>query len=391
MIQRDAIVVGAGIGGLAGAAGLARAGWRVTVLERVPQLAPVGAGITVSPNAVRALEWLGLGARLRQHAAAQGAAGLRTPSGRWLMHTDIEALADRYGTAAYALHRAELHGMLLDAAGAADIRLGHRVRAVRQDADAVQIDYESGHGAGTLHAKLVVAADGLHSTLRSALLPGHSGVTPAGYTTWRAVVDADAAESVTRQRSVTETWGRGQRFGIVPLADGRVYWFATGVGGAAPLSTVAARFAGWHPPIPQLLAATRPDALLQHRIEYLRDPLPGYVHGRVALLGDAAHAITPDLGQGGALALEDATVLATELGAASDVPAALARYDAARRERTQHLVRASAAVGRVAQWRNPLAAGIRDTLLAAAPTRLYLNGSADTFAWTPPRDTEPTR
>jgi len=387
-ISHDAVVIGAGVGGLAVAAGLVRAGWRVQVLERATALAPVGAGITLSPNAVKALDWLGLGGPLRARARAQGAAGLRTAGGGWLMRTSVDSLTERFGVPAFALHRADLQQLLLDAAGYADVRTGHRVTAARQDLDHASVEFEAAGRRGTLTARVVIAADGMGSTARSRLFPGHPGPAPAGYVTWRSVVERTAAAPVDLT-SFTETWGRGRRFGIVPLADGRVYWFATapltGSNARDDLTALASRFDRWHDPIPSLLAATRPEALLRHDIRYLREPLPTYAVGRIALLGDAAHAVTPDLGQGGAMALEDATELVAALtGTPEDVPRALAAYDVARRPRTQALVRASARVGHIAQLSHPAATFVRDLAVRLTPAAFYLRSSEPTFSWLPP-------
>ncbi|HEX3593135.1 MAG TPA: FAD-dependent monooxygenase, partial [Pseudonocardiaceae bacterium] len=121
MVSR-AVVVGGGIGGLAVAGGLVRAGWQAIVVERAEAFSPVGAGITVAPNGVKALDWLGLGARLRERATASGAAGVRTAKGRWLLRTEVEAVRRRFGVPAFALHRADLHRLLLDGAAGAELR-----------------------------------------------------------------------------------------------------------------------------------------------------------------------------------------------------------------------------------------------------------------------------
>jgi 2-polyprenyl-6-methoxyphenol hydroxylase-like FAD-dependent oxidoreductase len=384
----EAVVVGAGIGGLAVAAGLVRAGWRVQVLERAEALAPLGAGIALSPNAVKALDWLGLGDPLRTRARAQGAAGLRTAGGRWLMRTTVDSLTERFGVPSFALHRADLQQMLLDAASAADVRTGHCVTGVHQNVDRVTVEFEAAGHRRQLSTDVVIAADGIGSTIRSLLFPEHPGPAPAGYITWRSVVDPMAA-TVDNRDPVTETWGRGHRFGIVPLADGRMTWFATTPrDGDAPrdLAALASRFHGWHDPIPQLLAATRTEALLRHDIHHLREPLPTYTVGRIALLGDAAHAMTPDLGQGGAMALEDATELTAALAAEDDLPLALAAYDAARRPRTQAIVRASARVAHIAQLSHP-AAALRNLAVRLTPAAFYLRSSEPALSWQPPRPT----
>lgn len=186
------------------------------------------------------------------------------------------------------------------------------------------------------------------------------------------------------------TSGRGRRFGIAPLADGRVYWFATTVATERAhlhddLGAVAARFDGWHEPIPHLLAATPPTALIAHDIYHLATPLRTYTAGRVVLLGDAVHAVTPDLGQGAAQALEAAVVLTAVTTVHSDhgdIGSALAGYDRLRRPRTQRRVRAP--VARLANARHRPTAWLRDIAARALPTSAYLSASADTFGWQPP-------
>ncbi len=270
-MRRTAIVVGGGIGGLATAAALTRTGWQVTLLEQARSFGPAGAGITLAPNAVRALDWLGLGEQLRAHGKAHGAAGLRASSGRWLMRTDVQELQRRFGQPAFALHRADLHRMLADAVPATTLHTAHQVTSVAQGHDRATVTYHGPKGQGTASADLVVAADGIHSRLRSVRFPTHPGPAYAGYITWRGLVPAQAAQSLGPAAAVTETWGRGRRFGIVPLADGKVYWYATaslpqGAHAGDGLADLAAHYRGWHAPIPQLLQATPPEVLLRHDI-----------------------------------------------------------------------------------------------------------------------------
>ncbi|MEU7990824.1 FAD-dependent monooxygenase [Streptosporangium canum] len=390
MTLRKAIVVGGGIGGLATALGLRRAGWQVTMLERATAFQQVGAGLTLAPNAVRALDFLGLGEHLRGRGMAQGAAGLRTCAGRWIMRTRVEELQHRFGVPAFALHRADLHSMLIDALDEVDVRTGHTVTGLP---DGHTIACEGAGRSETMDADLIVAADGVHSRLREILFPGHPGPSYAGYVTWRGVVPADRVPSGV-PGSLTESWGRGKRIGIIPLGDGRVYWYATrsvpeGACADADLAEVTSWYAGWHRPIPQLLAATPPEALLRNDIYTVDTPLATYVRGAVALLGDAAHAVTPDLGQGACQALEDAVTLTALLESETDLGSALTAYDQQRRPRTQQLVRASAQFGRIAQWRNPLAATVRDTLTGLVPARTYLASTAETLNWRPPITTRP--
>jgi 2-polyprenyl-6-methoxyphenol hydroxylase-like FAD-dependent oxidoreductase len=187
--------------------------------------------------------------------------------------------------------------------------------------------------------------------------------------------------------AVAITWDRGAEFGIVPLVDGRAYWFAAvnaAPGGPAgdEKALVQARFGNWHDPIPALIAAT--GTVLRDDLACLDEPLPTYVIGRVALLGDAAHAMTPNLGQGANQALEDAVVLA----AVASRPEGLAVYDAQRRPRSQQVAKASRMIGRFGQQlENPIAVAARNTVMRLTPPRLALRSMSRYTGWQPPAQT----
>lgn len=379
---RRAVVAGAGIGGLTAALALRRTGWTVTVWERELVAGEIGAGLALAPNATRALATLGIELELAGYAAVAGTNGFRDPHGRWLVRIDVAAVARAYGPTVL-LNRADLHAMLVEALGDGTVVTGTTVTALEQDAEGVRIHGEGPTGPREETAELLVGADGLGSTVRSALFPAHPGPAYAGYTAWRAVIDVPDAP-----REGGETIGRGLRFGMSRLGDGRLYWYATATtppGGrdSNELARVRELFGRWHQPIPAVLEATQPSAVLRHDVVTL-PPLPTFVTGRVALLGDAAHAMTPDLGQGACQAIEDAVVLAAALGSRPDVAAALGVYDQDRRPRTQSIARRSRQTGRAMQLRNPLAAVTRDLAMRAATDRAVTRGLRQVFSWTPP-------
>ncbi len=384
MTPRHAVVVGAGIGGLGAALGLRKAGWRVTVLDRVQRFEPVGAGITLMPNALRALDELGVGTGFRELAAAQPAGGLRSSSGRWLSRWDGEALQRLLGAPMVALHRAQLHRMLRSALPPESVRTGVPVTGVStQPAGDGRLRVQHAGSVRVDDTDLVVAADGIDSRLRTQLWPEAAGPAYCGITTWRGITPAPPGPPL----EVTQSWGRGSEFGIVPLADGRIYWF--GAVEAPPgdyrddeRAAVRARFADWHSPIPELIDAG--EVVLHHDIDHLPALPRSFVRGQVVLLGDAAHAMTPHLGQGGCQALEDAVVLAAAVANESDVPTALATYDRQRRPRAEAVVRAAARVRRINALTNPLAIAARNALVTLTPSALGIRGMARISSWDPP-------
>ncbi len=395
MPQHRAVVLGAGIGGLTAAVALHRRGWTVTVLERAAGLAPVGAGIALAPNALRALDVIGLGDRVRDLAAWQGDGGMRSPDGRWLARTDARAAAARFGDPLVLLHRATLVDLLAAALPDGTVRTGAPA-ALDHPGDA-RTPARVTTPQGTLEAELVVAADGIRSAARTALFPAHPGPRYSGCTTWRLVVPDPG-----RPFAPHETWGAGRLWGTQPLKDGRIYAYAMAAapaGAHAPdgeLAELRRLFGDWYEPVPEILAAADPDGILRHDVHHLADPLPAHHRGRTALLGDAAHAMMPSLGQGGNQAVEDAVVLAhhARVPAAFDPDRALAAYTADRLPRTTAIVRKAARTGRLTLLSARPAVAVRDTLVRTVSrfgAGFLLRGFDGIADWRPPHAADPSR
>jgi 2-polyprenyl-6-methoxyphenol hydroxylase-like FAD-dependent oxidoreductase len=352
------VVVGGGIAGLSTAIALRKTGNQVVVLEQAPRIDPLGAGITLFANAMRALERLGVGEAVAARGAAATHSAILTSDGRELTRVPSDLLE---GT--IALHRADLQAELAAAGG--EVRLGVEVTAVEQGEDGVIARSTDGTEE---RGDLLVGADGLSSVVRRAI--ADVPIRYADYTAWRGVSSVPIEPG-----RLTESWGVGERVGLVDIGRGRTYWFATKnapegepdePGGRK--AEIRRRISGWHEPIAAVVEETREDAILRNDVYYL-EPLPRWSDGRVVLIGDAAHATTPGVGQGAAQAIEDAVVLADRLAGSDDLSAALGEYEALRRPRADAVLKISRRADKAAQLASPLGCRLRNALVRWLPDR----------------------
>ncbi|MEO3748266.1 NAD(P)/FAD-dependent oxidoreductase [Plantactinospora sp. B5E13] len=398
--MRTAVVVGAGIGGLATAGALARTGWQVTLLERDDRVRAGRTALVLWPNGVRALRALGLGEGLAAIATPLPDTGVRRPDGQWLVQPR-PVPADR---APVVVHREDLHDALVAGLGdRVEIRTGVEVRAVSAaDGERPSV----GDGRSTYEADLIVAADGIDSVVRRRMAPGAT-VVSSGCAAWRAVIPWYRAPQLPSDQPVDgETLGAGYRFVAASLGQrgssggstrGGIYWVATAAGASRPespatqLALLRRWFADWPAPIAELLAATEPEDLVQQEVRELR-PLPktyGFPAGTggIVLLGDSAHAMPHHLGQGACLALEDAAtlqVLVRDAIPGAPLREAVETYSRTRRPRAATVVRQTRRMSAVLQARGRLALRARDAALGTITPRLMGSAASAAAQWHPP-------
>ena len=354
-------IVGGGIGGLTAALALREFGIEAEVYEQAPALLDVGAAIALWPNALRVLDRLGLKATIIEHAGEMDEI-------RWL---------DRYGhllnrvaiPQSVALHRADLQSTLLHALPPGWIRLGHALKAYDVRKDKIVASFTQGD---EIEADLLIGADGIHSRVRQKLLNDDQPIY-RGYTVWRGISSV-FPDSVPPNTAI-ELHGRGQRFGIGPVGGRRLGWWAaanstaehslehTADNGQTELLHL---FDGWPSSAIQLIESTSPERILKTSA-FDREPNRTWGNGRVTLLGDAIHPTTPNLGQGGCQAMEDALVLARCFEQYGATEEALRKYEGCRYQRTAAITRYSRFYGNAGQWENPLARAGKKFFLSLAP------------------------
>ena len=339
-------IVGAGIGGLVAGIALQRAGHDVVVFEQAKQFARVGADINLTPNAVRALDGLGVGEAARVTAARPSHRISRSyDSGEETSRLEMADSAEaKYGAPQLTIHRADLLAALADMFPAERVALGKRAQSITPDAEGVDLRFEDGSSA---RVGLLIGADGIHSAVRSAMF-GAESPRFTGIVAYRAVVPAERVAGVPNLGAFTKWWGPNPQSQIVtfPLNRGRdVFIFATTPQDSWQLESWTApgsvdelreQYVAYHPEARALLDAC--DTVLKTAL-YERDPMPAWAQGRMALLGDAAHPMLPFMAQGAGMAIEDAVVLARHLEgvAMDDAAAALKRYEQARIERASQV------------------------------------------------------
>ncbi len=352
MIPRtEAIIVGAGIGGLAAALALQKIGLDVRVYEQAPALGEVGAGISISPNGALGLRALGVAEEFREFAYAPDYQLVRHFQTARVLATVSrgERLAETYGERYYTIHRADLHQVLARAVIANDpdsIITSHKLVDLQPDGDGMLAHFEGGRSR---RADLLIGADGVRSRVRS-LLFGAEEVRFTGFVAWRGLVPMDRVPIEAMDPPSQVFIGPGHLINRYPVRGGKLLnfvafaersgWEEEGWSIPAEVTELAAEFKGWHPWVTGIIDAVPQENLFKWAL-CARSALTRWVKGSAAVLGDAAHPLLPYLGQGAVMAIEDAVLLGRACAAAADVPEALARYEAARVGRARFVVERS--------------------------------------------------
>jgi 2-polyprenyl-6-methoxyphenol hydroxylase-like FAD-dependent oxidoreductase len=363
------LVAGSGIAGLAAAIAIRKAGHDVVVSEKASELREIGAALSLWPNAMAALDHLGLAEQIRSRSLEAPTASIRSSSGDELVRFDAEKMRGALGGLPVVILRADLQTALLEACHERDIevRLSAGVRDVRVDrGNVVVVTDAAEEGFDAL-----VGADGINSTVRRCVSE-QGERRDCNRTAWRAVIANDDS-------LIDRTWltlGTGLQFIASPAAKGLPYWAAdtpkytpATAQTIGPKQELSRLFGSWHEPIPAIIGATPAEAIIVTDI-FDRKPPRRLCRGRVVLVGDAAHAMTPDLGQGACQGLEDAAVLLACAKGTADAQDMFAAFERRRLRHVRMIVRDSYAIGRIATTSGPLAARLRNRFVRLTPETL---------------------
>lgn len=367
-MRSKVIILGGGTAGLCLAISLRYFGIEVKVYEKRPQPGDAGAGIIIAPNALQALEPFGITDQIIHAGYGRDGIQTLTHKGKKIIKMSVQDGSYKL----YSIHRGDLNNLLYEALPPSTVEYGKECVGINQDEHGVRIQFRDGSDAT---GDILVAADGIHSIVRKQLSNKNS-YRFAGYTCWRGIVSSDSCIGLSEE--FIETWGPQGRFGIIPLPNSQVYWYAM-VNAlenddrfrSYTVTDLANHFEKYHDPIPSLLKSSHK---MIHRDIVDIIPMDRFYSNRTLFIGDAAHAFTPNLGQGACQAIEDAVVAAECISRHTDYRQAFAEFDSRRRTKIETISKRSWMFGKITQLEHPMAIAVRNLLLQHTPKQMYQHG-----------------
>lgn len=332
------IIVGGGIGGLSAAIGLLKLGIEVKVLERADGIRTAGAGLNIWPNGGRALGALGLKSDYDEITIRLMKYINYSSAGVLLRTVNTSDWGERFGAYATGLHRKALNLMLADAVGYENIQFNTEIASVRQEGDKV---YCTTKDDNTIEADAVIGADGVYSKVRTSLI-GDVSLRENEYHAFRCRAIFDLTETSFARDAQTGGYGEEGFVSVIPIGQGKAYWFGS-INKARSIDEFIEAVSHWKVPgIPEIVAATPKDIILENHLQDFGGIPFRWSHGRVTLMGDAAHAVMPDLAQGATQTLVDAAALQAAFVETLNPVEAFQRYEQRRRPTADNVVACSA-------------------------------------------------
>ena len=354
-------IIGAGIGGLTTALTLKQKGLNVNVFESSAEIKPVGAGIIIAINAMQVFQKLGIQDKIEKAGNKISYMKITDTQLNNISVTDLTEFEKKYGVHNIAIHRGKLQKTLANEIGYDNINLSKRLSKIEK-ADLFKLTFEDN---STIECKLVIGADGLKSVVRNQLFK-KSALRNANQICWRGICEIDLPQKYHNE--LNEAWGRGKRFGFVKISDKKAYWYALANSKNVKADEVnlTELFREFHSDILNIISATKKEQIIVSDIIDLK-PIDKWQSENVCLIGDAAHATTPNLGQGACQAIEDAYVLGKLLDNGIAIENTFKEYENLRRKKAHTIVKTSWTLGKIAHWNNPVLVCLRNNLFRLTP------------------------
>ncbi|NML20700.1 hypothetical protein HHL16_07435 [Pseudoflavitalea sp. G-6-1-2] len=359
----EVAIIGAGIGGLTTALAFKQAGIPFKIYESAPELKPVGAGIIIANNAMQVFRYFGLAEKIAAGGNRISVMNITKPGLQPLSSGSLEYFEKKYHLSNVAIHRARLHHILTEAVGEEHIVLNKRLKQITRDNKNFQLTFIDG---STHVHEYIVGADGINSKVRKELFK-EDELRNAGQLCWRGVTQFQLPQE--HHHAVNEAWGKGKRFGFLRIDERTVYWYFLINNKYAESDTdILPLLHDFHPLASQIVRSTSKENLIVNTISDLK-PISRWSMQNACLIGDAAHATTPNLGQGACQAIEDAYVIAQLLQKHS-IGDTFNRYPELRMEKARYIVNASWKIGNLAHLESGIGISLRNLLLKAVPDRV---------------------
>lgn len=357
-------IIGGGIGGLTTALALQKSNLDVTIYESAPEIKPVGAGIIMANNAMQVFDKLGIRQKIEQAGHKISTIKITDPQLKTLSEVQLNKFERKYGVHNIAIHRGDLQMILAEEIGFENIKLSKRLSKIEQGNSGYQLTFEDGSIAD---AEAVIGADGIKSTVRHQIL-NIGKLKSAQQKCWRGVGEFDWTTKYSHQ--AYEAWGKGRRFGFVRINEQKVYWYAVvNENLVKNPNNLRELFARFNPEVSRMISETPKEKIFVSDIIDL-ESIFQWQKDRVCLIGDAAHATTPNMGQGACQAIEDAYLLGKLFSEGKSVEEVFAQYEKLRMEKAHYIVNTSSTIGKVSHYENSLAIWLRNMLLKATPNSI---------------------
>jgi len=357
-------IIGAGIGGLTTAIALEQKGFKTRIFEQTEKIKPIGAGIILANNAMQVYEKLGLRNVIEEYGNPISSMNITKSNLKPLSKIDLSYFEQKYNTKNIAIHRGKLQQILIDKLKSTEINLDHKLTTIVKSKNGYDLNFKNGK---KIQSSTILGADGLNSVVRQKLFPNNS-IRNTNQLCWRGVTEYKLP--IKYRDELNEAWGKSSRFGFVKIAENQVYWYALKSfqknKDEFSINDLEQYFNQYNSVIMDILKSTKKEHIYTAEISDLK-PTNIWHKENVCLIGDSAHATTPNMGQGACQAIEDAFVISECLNK-YETTQAFIKYQNLRLPKAHQVVKTSWLIGKIAHLSNPLLIGLRNQMLRITPS-----------------------